>query len=133
MANLTLQEQVGYVHTINKLWNGSMRYNEAENITPCLAEIIEVILEEIKEGSKAMGIVELTFSMFYIPVTDWCSLILNTAATMSPNEHWPTLPSRFPTIPQWFDAIRGKKQYQAVISAAAVNWKSIVQMELMGL
>ncbi len=132
MADLSLQEKVGYVHTINTLWRSSMQYNQPENITPRLAEIIKVILEEIKEGSKAMGVVELTFGMFYIPATDWVGLALNTAEVLSPNEYWPTVPG-LPNIPQWFDAIRGKRQYKAVVDSAALNWKSIVQMELMGL
>lgn len=117
--SLTYEQKQQYVSAINSIWQSSMRNNSVDNISDEVKDLMNTVLTEIRNGTKAFVAVDITFNIFYVPNVPWQVTLVSALATGS--------------VSDWVAALRGKKQYVAVVNAVALNFKSAVQLALYGL
>jgi len=126
-VTLILEEKQKYVSIINKIWSGSMNYNSVDNITEEVADEITFVLDEIKKCSENIDtLLEMlmeAFGRIYAKGMKWRKLIKEKAVK----------PGKKTYVQDWLDELQKDNVYNACVVTAAVNWKSSVQMKLMGL
>jgi len=122
-VTLSLEARQEYVDIIDTIWQGSMNYNSAENITAEVVSEMNFIFSEIKTcSSKIDDLMEALTTVFadiYLPGVIWLELIKK--------------PSKKGHVKNWIIALRGNGAHLACVVTAAANWKSSLQMKLMGL
>ncbi|MDR1062568.1 MAG: hypothetical protein LBL48_01290 [Azoarcus sp.] len=117
--SLTAEQKAQYVAAITAIWEGSVSNNQASNITDEVADIMDTVLDAIKECSQAFAVVNITFSLFY-GAGSWKDILVNALANGT-------------SVGNWIAALRGNMQYRACVVTAAANWRSAIEMALMGI
>jgi hypothetical protein len=121
IMQLTNEEKAQYVAAIAAIWP-NMPDNELDNITDDVADVMNKVLGEIKKCSEAFAVVAPIFSVIYgsFPPTSWPSILV--AAALSGG-----------SVSAWISALNGNMQFKACVMVAAANWKSVVQIALVGI
>lgn len=115
---------------IRDIW-GNLPHNQPENITPEVVEIVEKAVREISVYSKRLLVADITFSVFYTGWPDLITLILGFGSQALANAAAEGKPLK--TFTDWIGVMRSKKQYVACVNQAAANYRSQLEMALMGL
>jgi hypothetical protein len=115
---LTSEQKAGYVAAIAAIWP-NMSYNDVDNISDEVAEIMDTVLDSIKTCSIALAGINALYDSFYgiATGTSWRDVL---AAAIT-------------TIASWIDSVRTNQTYKACVSTAAANWRSAVELALMGM
>lgn len=119
---LTNEVKQQYVNAIEIIWQGSMRNNTVDNIDDNVVRLMDSVLSEISKGTYAFLAVDVTYSIFYDLPSSWLGLLV-----------WVAQNALGETFQGWFNVIFNNRKYRAVINAAALNFKSPVQLALYGL
>lgn len=116
--SLTTEQKAGYVVAIAAIWP-NMSNNTVNNISDEVAEIMDTVLDSIRTCSVALAGVEAAYNMFY---------------DMATGTSWKdVLASAINAIGGWITSVRTNQQYQACVTVAAANWRSAIELALMGL
>lgn len=108
-----------YVKIINTIWNGTMQFNSIEYIDDRVIRLMDQVLTQIREGSKAMIGVNATFDIFYMKsYKSWAEVL--KAAMDTYDKH----------AEDWIAVLRGNRQYKIVVDRVALSYKSPVQIAL---
>lgn len=108
-----------YVKIINTLWSGTMHCNGIENMDEKVIRLMDQVLTQIRDGSKAMVGVHAVFDIFYMKnYRTWAELLEATADVADANAD------------DWIAVLRGTRQYQIVVDSVALGYKSPVQIAL---
>lgn len=117
--SLTYEQKEQYVNAIDAIWQGSMQNNNVNAISDEVKSLVDIVLTEIRNGTKPFLATDITFNIFYIPGIPWQITLVTAVATGG--------------VTDWIAAIRGNKVYASVVNSAALNFKSSVQLALYGL
>ena len=117
---LSNEAKAEYVKAIDAIWQGSMSGNTEANINDEVVRLVDLTLTEIANCSRQFAVIHMVFSMFYSTPTTWATLLVNVATSAA-------------DVKNWIAALNGSLQYRACVSAAAVNYKSGVQLALWGI
>lgn len=115
--SLTNEEKMEYVKAIKVLWSGTMQFNSVEYMTDEVINLMDHVFEQIREGSKAMVGIDVSFRVFYGALT-WKQLASKGATSGAVK------------ICDWIAALQGNRQYRSVANAVALSYKSPVQIAL---
>lgn len=108
-----------YVKIINTMWSGTMQFNGIEYIDDKVIRLMDQVLTQIREGSKAMIGVNATFDIFYMKsYKSWAEVL--KAAMDTYDKH----------AEDWIAVLRGYRQYKIVVDRVALSYKSPVQIAL---
>ena len=108
-----------YVKIINTMWSGTMQFNSIEYIDDKVIRLMDQVLTQIREGSKAMIGVNATFDIFYMKsYKSWAEGL--KAAMDTYDKH----------AEDWIAVLRGYRQYKIVVDRVALSYKSPVQIAL---
>ena len=108
-----------YVKIINTMWSGTMQFNSIEYIDDKVIRLMDQVLTQIREGSKAMIGVNATFDIFYMKsYKSWAEVL--KAAMDTYDKH----------AEDWIAVLRGYRQYKIVVERVALSYKSPVQIAL---
>ena len=108
-----------YVKIINTIWNGTMQFNSIEYIDDRVIRLMDQVLTQIRDGSKAMIGVNATFDIFYMKsYKSWAEVL---KAAMDTNDKH---------AEDWIAVLRGNRQYKIVVDRVALSYKSPVQIAL---
>ncbi|PIT61958.1 hypothetical protein BHC47_05545 [Snodgrassella alvi] len=108
-----------YVKIINTMWSGTMQFNSIEYIDDKVIRLMDQVLTQIREGSKAMIGVNATFDIFYMKsYKSWAEVL--KAAMDTYDKH----------AEDWIAVLRGYRQYKIVVDRVALSYKSPVQIAL---
>jgi len=119
---LTIEEKEEYVELIDFIWSGSMQNNTVDNITEDIADDMAFLLSEIKTCSNNLQLLKSMFEDIYKPGMVWRTLIKNTAMQ----------PAKKGYTKRWAKKIKENKIYKVCVDTGALNWKSHIQIKLMG-
>ena len=117
---LTPEMREHYIRLIKKIWPGvAMNRYSASDVTDEVVDTMDFVLNEIVECSRSMSVVEEVYTSFYMPFTinKWRKLVKETLSV----------------VEAWLDAVEENKVYLSCVVTAARNWRSHVEMQLMGL
>ena len=109
-----------YVKAINAIWSGSMSGNTEANINDEVVRLVDLALDEIANCSKQFAVIHVIYSVFYSAPTSWAALLVSVGMSST-------------DVADWINVLKGNLQYRACVNAAAVNYKSGVQMALWGI
>ena len=109
-----------YVEFIRKVWQGSLSADTSQ-INSDVRSIANTVFLEIQKCSKAFLALDITYQLFYTAsgLLDVIVNIVSGAITGS--------------ISGWVDVILGNSQYRTCILTAALKWKSVMALALLGL
>lgn len=108
-----------YVKIINTIWNGTMQFNSIEYIDDRVIRLMDQVLTQIRDGSKAMIGVHATFEIFYMNYYgSWAEVLKEAKDTL--NKH----------AEDWIAVLRGNRQYKIVVDRVALSYKSPIQIAL---
>ena len=108
-----------YVKIINTMWSGTMQFNSIEYIDDKVIRLMDQVLTQIRDGSKAMIGVNATFDIFYMKsYKSWAEVL---KAAMDTNDKH---------AEDWIAVLRGNRQYKIVVDRVALSYKSPVQIAL---
>jgi hypothetical protein len=116
--SLTNEQKAAYVAAIDAIWPG-LPSNNIGNISDEVAEIMDTVLDSIKTCSKALAGVEAVYDVFYDVVTgtSWRDVLVSAIGA----------------IAGWIDSVRTDQLYRICVVVTAANWRSAIQMALMGI
>ncbi|MDR0715823.1 MAG: hypothetical protein LBF50_00180 [Azoarcus sp.] len=119
--SLTDAEKAQYVAAISAIWPSGISNNSIDNISDEVAGLMNQVLQAIKECSAAFAATNVVFSIFYgaFPPSSWSSILL--AALQSGA-----------SVGAWIAALRGNITYNICVVTASTNWRTAVEMALMG-
>jgi len=124
---LDLEKKQKYVEYIDKIWSGSMSGNSPENITQEIVDEMELILSEIRICTENINtLLDMLIDRFkkiYKDRIKWEMLAKEKAVR----------PGKKSYVYDWLDMLTENKPYHACVVTAAVNWKSSIQLKLMGI
>ena len=101
------------------MWSGTMQFNSIEYIDDKVIRLMDQVLTQIREGSKAMIGVNATFDIFYMKsYKSWAEVL--KAAMDTYDKH----------AEDWIAVLRGYRQYKIVVDRVALSYKSPVQIAL---
>ncbi|MDR2164062.1 MAG: hypothetical protein LBO79_00135 [Zoogloeaceae bacterium] len=120
--SLTNDEKAQYVAAIAAVWPVDMPNNNVNNISDEVAGIMDQVLQAIKECSQAFAGVNIVFAVFYgvFPPSSWASVLVNALQSGT-------------SVTAWIEALRGNAAYNACVVTAAANWRSAIELALIGL
>lgn len=108
-----------YVKIINKLWSGTMQCNNVAYIDDEVIRLMDIVLTQIRDGSKAMVGIHAVYSIFYMQnYGSWAELLEGVANAGAENGA------------DWIAVLMGSKQYKIVVQSVALGYKSPVQIAL---
>ena len=108
-----------YVKIFNTMWSGTMQFNSIEYIDDKVIRLMDQVLTQLREGSKAMIGVNATFDIFYMKsYKSWAEVL--KAAMDTYDKH----------AEDWIAVLRGYRQYKIVVDRVALSYKSPVQIAL---
>jgi len=121
---LSMEQKLFYHDMIDIIWQNSIGDNNVNNISEAVASDVDKVLYEIRNCSKAFGVVNAVFDAIYgITKPDsWFSHAVSLGISAFTG-----------SINDWIVALRGNAQYKACVVTAAVNWKSKIVLGLIGL
>lgn len=116
---LTQEMKQGYIDVIHKIWPNVLNRYSADDVTEEVAEIIDTVLNSITNCSNGMALVHELFEDFYMPfkINKWRTLIKEA----------------FDVFSDWLDALEENRKYKVCVTNAAWQWRSVIEMALMGL
>lgn len=119
--SLTNEQKAQYVAAIAAIWP-NMPNNTVGNISDEVAGYVDQALHAIKQCSQAFALVNITFALFYslVPGASWKDVLVNAVVNGT-------------SVGDWISALNGQTAYQACVATTALNWRSIVEMALMGI
>lgn len=121
MAEASVSNNPGYfVGFIEAVWEGSIPVT-VYDINPEVEQVANTVFVEIQTCSKRLLAVEMHYSLFWEVPSIWTTIasIIITGSTG--------------TFGDWVAAIMGYAEYKACVLVAAVNWKSVMALALLGL
>ncbi|MFC3874893.1 hypothetical protein [Neisseria musculi] len=121
MTVLTQEMKVVYAGIIQKFYDGALRA-APEDITPEAADIVDQMLNAVKECSKAYLAADAVFSVFYgkTPLTgEWIWTKLGKDA--------------LGMVGKWRDVLYNNRRYRSCVVAVALRWRSPLQIVLLGI
>lgn len=108
-----------YVKIINTIWSGTMQFNSIENMSDDVIRLMDQVLTQIRDGSKAMIGIHAVFEIFYMKsFRTWGELLEAAVDAGEANAS------------DWIGVLRGNRQYNIVVSGVALGYKSPVQIAL---
>lgn len=119
--NLTYEEKELYVAFIQTVYQGAIPVT-ANDISPEVVEIADKMLNAIVQCSRQMAVTHAVYSVFYgkVPISIGQILkLLGKAAAQS--------------VKSWIKTGLSDRRYKSCISSVALNWRSPLQMALMGI
>lgn len=116
---LTPEMRQGYIDVIHKIWPNVLDRYTANDVTDEVADIMDTVLNSIVSCSEAMALIHELYEDFYMPfkINKWRTLIKETIDVFS----------------DWLDALEENRQYKVCVTTAAWQWRSVIEMALMGL
>jgi hypothetical protein len=114
----TNEQKAQYVAAIAAIWP-NISNNSIGNISDEVVEIMDQVLSAIRQCSQAFAVIEAVFSVFY-GAGSWRDILVNALASGT-------------SVGNWIAALRGNVQYRACVVTAAANWRSAIELALMGL
>ena len=116
--SLTNEQKAGYVVAIAAIWP-NLSNNTVNNISDEVAGIMDTVLESIKTCSLGFAAIDILFDVIYntSTATTWKDLLVTA----------------FNAVSDWVNALMNNQQYQACVVTAAANWRSAIEMALMGI
>lgn len=116
--SLSTEEKQLYAGFIHNVYNGAV-HADADDITPEVADICDKLATAIAQCSKGMVWPEAMFRAFYgQPFSSLRTVLKKFARSL---------------IEKWIETIVKDRRYRVCIAAAALNWRSTLEMELMGI
>lgn len=110
----TPEEKELYVSVIEAIWGGTIQGNSANYISDEVIGLVDNTLDAIRECSKGIAMVEITFRLFYAPHKSWAEVLKQ--ATKS-------------GITRWIDHLKDSK-YDICVKQAAWQYKTAVASAL---
>lgn len=109
---------------IDQIWGkGVITSNSPENINEEVINVVNDVVNSIKQCSKRMLAVDMTYNIIYSQVNPFFDMVVNAVYDKS---HNPLI-----TYVNWFNAIKGNYQYKTCISTAALYHRSRLEMAFM--
>ena len=119
--SLTQEEKELYASFISDVYNGAVRAN-ANNITPEVAGICDEMLGAIIQCSNGMIVPDAIFQVFYAKKPSSLRAVLKLIGKAAQT-----------TVKQWVKIALTNQRYRNCIAATALNWKTRLEMALMGI
>ena len=116
---ITEEEKQAYNDLIQNLYDGSLN-SSPEMISQEVIDIVNTILTEAIECSKAIAITEELINILFPSGT--LGRLTKDIVT-----------SGLQAIFNWIDAIQGNRIYSICLAQAKLNWKSPLQLALIGI
>lgn len=109
-----------YVKFITKVFSGSLSAT-ATQINDDVKSITNLVFLEIQKCTGTMLAGDAIYALFY-NVTSFADLLVNIVSGIA-----------LGTISGWIDVIRQNIKYRVCVDAAAVKWKSVMALALLGM
>lgn len=116
---LTQEERETYHELVQRLYGGTVSSSPSQ-ITEDVADIVNTILDEAVECSKAVAITQALISLLF-PSTSVISFTKNLVKT------------GYSAIMDWLAASEGNEAATACIESAKLNWRSRLELALLGM
>ena len=112
-----------FVVFIQKVWKNSL-YADVSMITPEVEEVANTVFTQIRNCSYSLAAINATYEAFYSGGNIWETLVGmgETGVTNIVAE-----------VAGWIDTLYGSGNYYACINGAAVYWRSVMDLALLGL
>lgn len=94
----------------------------AGNITPEVADVADKMFNAIRECSKGMAVADAAYSAFYGNTVSTLSALLKALSKTAVK-----------STTNWIKATKTNYRYRNCIAATALQWRSPLQMALMGI
>ncbi|MDR2165360.1 MAG: hypothetical protein LBO79_07040 [Zoogloeaceae bacterium] len=114
----TNEQKAQYVAAIAAIWP-NMPNNSINNISGEVVDLMGQVLNSIRDCSQAFVAIDATFSLFY-DSGSWGDILANALINGI-------------NVGDWIAALRGNMQYNVCVVTAAANWRSAIELALMGL
>ncbi|MBY0346230.1 MAG: hypothetical protein K2P98_05115 [Neisseriaceae bacterium] len=85
---------------------------------------MDIVLEEIAKCSEKLSFVEFVWDVFYVPFNE---------GTVYPNKWRNILKDTEEAMDNWLDRLFSESAYNVCIVTAAVKWRSVIELQLMGI
>ena len=109
-----------YVEFITKVFSGSLSAT-ATQINDDVKSITNLVFLEIQKCTGTMLAGDAIYALFY-NVTSFADLLVNIVSGIA-----------LGTISGWIDVIRQNIKYRVCFDAAAVKWKNVMALALLGM
>ena len=107
---------------IDKVWSGAVRGNSPGAISVEVMNICDKVQLEIARASKAMVAVHVMYELFYMKPS--LSAVYSSAKDLLQDPE---------QLLEWVDVLKGDKHYIICVTSAARNWRTKLELALMGL
>ena len=115
---LTAELRQSYIEVIHKIQPALSNFT-ADDVTEEVANHMDSVLNSIVRCSNQMALVHELFEEFYMPfkINKWRKLIKKVSELYQ----------------DWRDRLEEQPRYKSCIATAALNWRSTIEMALMGM
>lgn len=118
---------------IREIWGDAVANNTPENMTQEVIDVVNDVISSIKTCSKRLLAVDITYNFLYTaPGTIW-EVLFAMAADLIAQGMYDENHNPLATYTAWVNVLRGKREYKACVSTAALYNRSRLEMALMGI
>jgi len=125
---MTADQQNAYLLTIQKIWPWVFDGVEAWEVNDEMAEIVDIVLEEIADCSKAMFFVNITVDALHQEL-----VLRKVARALGQTVYWLykhvySNISTYNTVENLIDVVSENSQYKICVNTAAWQWRTPMDM-----
>jgi|GEM_PF-1498710 len=126
--SLTADQQNAYLLTIKKIWPLGFGGVQALEVNDAMAEIVDIVLEEIATCSEAMYLVNLTFDSLRQDL-----ILRKVARALGQTVYWlynaySTISDISDAVNGWIDVTSGNSSYKVCVNTAAWQWRTPLEL-----
>ncbi|WP_323175277.1 hypothetical protein [Neisseria cinerea] len=119
--SLSTEEKQLYAVFIHNVYNGAI-HADADDITPEVADICDKLATAIAQCSQKMVWPEAMFREFYGRPFLSLRAVLKALKKLAQS-----------SVKKWIETVATDRRYRICMATAALNWRSALEMELMGI